>query len=139
MLWGCLRAGIAGWYARMKLRKGHRTVSARLDPEEDRIMEVYFENLTDENASLNQLSEDVSVLLQEAETLIQASSANLSKESKAQLESALARMKAQGERIKQQALLGAHATDRVIRKYPYQSMGVVFGLGLVLGVLLRRR
>ena len=114
-------------------------VSARLDLEEDRIMEVYFENLTDENASLNQLAEDVSVLLQEAETLIQASSANLSKESKAQLESALARMKAQGERIKQQALSGARATDRVIRKYPYQSIGVVFGLGLVLGVLLRRR
>jgi ElaB/YqjD/DUF883 family membrane-anchored ribosome-binding protein len=123
----------------MKLRKAHRPVSAQLDPEEDRIMEVYFENLTDENASLNQLAEDVSVLLQEAETLIQASSANLSKESKAQLESALARMKAQGERIKQQALSGARATDRVIRKYPYQSMGVVFGLGLVLGVLLRRR
>lgn len=123
----------------MKLRKAHSMVGARLHPEEDQTMEVYFENLTDENASLNQLAEDVSVLLQEAETLIQASSANLSKESKAQLESALARMKAKGERIKQQALSGARATDRVIRKYPYQSLGVVFGLGLIVGVLLRRR
>ena len=52
---------------------------------------------------------------------------------------ALARMKARGERIKHQALSGARATDRVIRKYPYQSLGVVFGLGLVLGVLLRRK
>jgi ElaB/YqjD/DUF883 family membrane-anchored ribosome-binding protein len=102
-------------------------------------MEVYFENLTDENASLNQLAEDVSVLLQEAETLIQASSANLSQASKAQLESALARMKARGERIKQQAIASARATDRVIRQYPYQSLGVVFGLGIVVGLLLRRK
>ena len=123
----------------MKSRKAHRTVSARLDPEEDRIMEVYFDNLTGEDASLDQLAEDVSGLLREAETLVQTSGANLSQESKAHLETALARMKARGERIKHQALSGARATDRVIRKYPYQSLGVVFGLGLVLGVLLRRK
>lgn len=102
-------------------------------------MEVYFENLTGENASLDQLADDVSVLLQDAEALVAASGANLSQETKAQLESALARMKARGGRIKQQALSGARATDRVIRRYPYQSMGVAFGLGILLGVLLRRR
>ena len=102
-------------------------------------MEVYFENLTGENASLNQLVEDVSVLLQEAETLVQTSGANLSKESKAELEGVLARMKARGGRLKQQALSGARATDRVIRQYPYQSLGLVFGLGILLGVILRRK
>lgn len=102
-------------------------------------MEVYFENLTGKNASLDQLAEDVSALLHDAETLVQATGANLSKESKAELESALARLKARGEGIKQQALSGARATDRVIRKYPYQSLGVVFGLGIVLGLLLRRK
>jgi ElaB/YqjD/DUF883 family membrane-anchored ribosome-binding protein len=102
-------------------------------------MEVYFENLTDENASLNQLAEDVSVLLQDAESLVQATGFNLSKESKAELENALARLKARGERIKQHALSGARATDRVIREYPYQSMGVVFGMGMLLGVLLGRK
>ncbi len=123
----------------MKLRKARRAVSTRLDPEGDRIMEVYFENLTAENASLNQLAEDVSVLLQDAETLVQASGGNLSPASKAELASALARMKAHGERIKQQALRGARATDRVIRQYPYQSMGVALGLGVLLGVILRRK
>lgn len=102
-------------------------------------MEVYFENLTDENASLNQLAEDVSGLLRDAETLVQTSGVNLPHESKAQLENALAQMKARGERIKQHALCGARATDRVIRKYPYQSLGVVFGLGIVVGFLLRRK
>ena len=123
----------------MKLRKARRNVSTRPDPEGDQIVEVYFENLTGDNASLDQLAEDVSVLLQDAETLVQATGTNLSKESKAELESALARMKARGERIRQQALSGARATDRVIRKYPYQSLGVVFGLGLVVGALLRRK
>lgn len=111
----------------------------RLDPERDQIMEVYFENLTGEHASLNQLAEDVSVLLQEAETLVHASGAALLPGSKAELEGALARLKARGDRIKLQALGGARATDRAIRKYPYQSLGVVFGLGIVLGMLLRRK
>lgn len=102
-------------------------------------MEVYFENLTGANASLNQLAEDVSLLMQDAEGLVKASGTNLSKEAKAELESALARMKARGERIKQQALSGARATDRVIRQYPYQSLGVALGLGVVLGLLLRRK
>jgi len=102
-------------------------------------MEVYFENLTGENASLGQLAEDVTALLHDAETLVQAGGAGLSQESRAELESTLARLKASGARIKQQALSGARATDRVIRKYPYQSLGVVFGLGIVLGVLLKRK
>ena len=126
-------------YARMKLWKARGNASNRIDPEEDRIMEVYFENLTGENASLGQLAEDVSALLHDAETLVQATGGNLSKESKAELESVLARLRARGERIKQQALSGARATDRVIRRYPYQSLGAVFGLGIVVGLLIRRK
>ena len=139
MLQGCLSPAIAGWYVRMKFRKAFHNMSTGLNPESDRIMEVYFDNLTGEHASLSQLSEDVSLLLQEAETLVHASGATLSKASKAELEDALTRLKARGERIKQQALFGARATDRVIRKYPYQSLGMVFGLGIVLGMLLRRK
>ena len=102
-------------------------------------MEVYFDNLTAENASLEKLAEDVTALLQDAEALVQASGGALSPATKAELESALARVKTRGERIKQHALAGARATDRVIRLYPYQSLGVVFGLGFLLGALLKRR
>ena len=102
-------------------------------------MEVYFENLTAEDASLDKLAEDVSLLLQDAEALVQASGANLSNAAKAKLESTLARVKTRGERIKQQTLAGARATDRVIRQHPYQSLGMVFGLGFLLGALLRRK
>jgi len=102
-------------------------------------MEVYFDNLTDENASLDKLAEDVTALVQDAEALVQASGGKLSETSKAEIESALQRVKTRGDRIKQQALASARATDRVIRRYPYQSLGVVFSLGLILGALLKRR
>ena len=102
-------------------------------------MEVYFDNLTAENASLEKLAEDVTMLVQDAEALVQASGGKLSEESKAELESALQRVKTRGERIKQQALAGARATDRVIREYPYQSLGVVFAVGVLIGALLKRR
>jgi len=31
------------------------------------------------------------------------------------------------------------ATDRVVREHPYQSIGVAFGVGLLIGVLINRR
>jgi ElaB/YqjD/DUF883 family membrane-anchored ribosome-binding protein len=81
----------------------------------------------------------VTALVQDAEALVQASGNQLSEASKAELASALERVKTRGERIRQQAMAGARATDRVIRQYPYQSLGVVFGLGLLLGALLKSR
>lgn len=102
-------------------------------------MEVYFDNLTAENASLDKLAEDVTLLLQDAEALVQASGGNLSEASRAEMQSALERVKTRGQRIKQQALAGVRATDRVIRRHPYQSLGVAFSLGLLLGALLKRR
>ena len=33
----------------------------------------------------------------------------------------------------------AKAADRVIREHPYQTIGLAFGLGLLIGVLARRR
>jgi len=102
-------------------------------------MEVYFDNLTAKNASLDKLAEDVSLLVQDAEELVHASGAQLSPKSKTELEKTLERVKTRGERIKQQALAGARATDRVIRQYPYQSLGVIFALGVLLGCLLKRK
>jgi len=36
---------------------------------------------------------------------------------------------------REKAIAGAKTTDRTVRLYPYQTLGVVFGLGLVLGVV----
>jgi len=102
-------------------------------------MEVYFDNLTAKNAPLDKLAEDVSLLVQDAEELVHASGAKLSPESQAELEDALERVKTLGERIKRQALASARATDRIIRQYPYHSLGTIFALGVLLGFLLRRK
>ena len=42
-------------------------------------------------------------------------------------------------RLEEKAAAGARATDKVIREHPYQSIGVAFGIGLLIGVLVTRK
>ena len=37
--------------------------------------------------------------------------------------------------VKEQAIERARITDRAVREHPYQTLGIVFGVGLLLGVL----
>ena len=41
--------------------------------------------------------------------------------------------------IQEKTTAGARATDRCIREHPYESLGVAFGVGLLIGVLINRR
>jgi ElaB/YqjD/DUF883 family membrane-anchored ribosome-binding protein len=34
---------------------------------------------------------------------------------------------------------GAKAADQIIRKHPYESIGIALGVGLLIGVLVRRK
>jgi ElaB/YqjD/DUF883 family membrane-anchored ribosome-binding protein len=43
------------------------------------------------------------------------------------------------QRAEEAAVQRAKAADRVIRDHPYQTIGLAFGLGLLIGVLARRR
>ena len=42
-------------------------------------------------------------------------------------------------RLEDKAIDGAKAANKTIRQHPYQSIGVGFGLGLLIGVLLARK
>jgi ElaB/YqjD/DUF883 family membrane-anchored ribosome-binding protein len=42
-------------------------------------------------------------------------------------------------RVQEGTVAGAKATDRAIREHPYESLGVAFGLGVLIGVLIARR
>ena len=41
--------------------------------------------------------------------------------------------------IQEKAVHSARATDRVIRDHPYESLGIAFGVGVLIGVLVNRR
>ena len=47
--------------------------------------------------------------------------------------------KATCRRLEEKAIEGAKATDKVIREHPYHSIGVAFGIGLLIGVLVTRK
>jgi len=45
-------------------------------------------------------------------------------------------LKAGAVGVKQKAIFGAQSTDRAIRKSPYQTIAIVFGVGLIVGLLV---
>ena len=55
------------------------------------------------------------------------------------LANALESAKRTCRRLEDKAIEGAKAADRTIRDHPYQSLGVAFGVGLLIGVLVTRR
>jgi ElaB/YqjD/DUF883 family membrane-anchored ribosome-binding protein len=48
-------------------------------------------------------------------------------------------LKAMVQRAEEKAVEQAKAADRVIREHPYQTIGLAFGLGVLIGVLVRRK
>ena len=57
----------------------------------------------------------------------------------AKLETAIERAKDTCERLEERAAAAARATDKVIKKHPYEAIGVALGLGLLIGMLVMRR
>ena len=54
------------------------------------------------------------------------------------LETAIERAKDTCERLEKRGAAAARATDKVIKKHPYEAIGVGLGLGLLIGVLVMR-
>jgi len=48
-------------------------------------------------------------------------------------------LKAMLQRAEDLTVERAKAADRVIRDHPYQTIGLAFGVGLLIGILARRR
>ena len=88
------------------------------------------------------LMHDLKLLTRDVEELLQSTAGDVSekaKEARARLRSALESAKDSCEELQDKAVAGAKATDKVIRDHPYQSIGVAFGVGLLIGVLAIRR
>jgi ElaB/YqjD/DUF883 family membrane-anchored ribosome-binding protein len=102
-------------------------------------METYFYNMTAEEGTKEKLLQDLMVLLRDAEELIKATGENVGRKSREELMAALAKAKTTCQRVEKRAAAGAQSADRVIRDYPYSTMGLAFGLGLFIGILANRR
>ncbi len=66
------------------------------------------------NVNVDQFLEDIKTVVRDGEELLKAGVTT----------------------AKERALFGARTTDKKVRQYPYQSLGVVFGLGLLAGVIV---
>ena len=85
---------------------------------------------------------DLKVIARDTEELIKASAGHVgekAQEARARLSAAIESTKAACRRLEERAIEGAKATDKVIREHPYQSIGVAFGIGMLIGVLVTRK
>jgi ElaB/YqjD/DUF883 family membrane-anchored ribosome-binding protein len=60
-------------------------------------------------------------------------------EIRVKLESAIGKAKGACERLEEKTVAAAKAADKVVREHPYQAIGIGFALGLLIGVLARRK
>jgi ElaB/YqjD/DUF883 family membrane-anchored ribosome-binding protein len=63
---------------------------------------------------------------------------NKKSELRARLEAAVEKAKAACESLQAKTAAAAKATDQTVREHPYQAVGIAFGVGLLIGVLVVR-
>lgn len=96
--------------------------------------------------SREKVAEDLRHLAHDAEELLKVTAGEVGeklsekgREARSRLLATLEKAKSTCHRIEVRAIDAAKATDKVIREHPYQSIGVAFGVGLLIGVLVSRR
>ena len=88
-----------------------------------------------------QLTGDLKAVVRDAEDLMKATASQTGEkvsEVRSRLAAAVESAKATCQRLEQKAVAAAKATDQAIRQHPYESIGIAFGLGLLIGVLVAR-
>ncbi len=91
--------------------------------------------------STENLLRDLKAVVQDGEDLLKAGAQHVSEKGTAVRERLAAGLEAAKEtcrKLEEKARAGAQATDRVIREHPYQSIGIAFGVGVLIGILLNR-
>ena len=102
-------------------------------------METFFKNMTAEEGTKEKLAQDLMTLIHDAEELVKATGGDLADKSKEELIAALDRLKSTCRRLEQQAVRRSKAADAFIRDHPYEAVGIGLGIGLLIGVLARRK
>lgn len=89
----------------------------------------------------NKLIRDLKLVAQDAEALIKATAGDVNeraREARARLSKAVEAAKETAVELQDKATEKAKLADEVVREHPYESIGVAFGVGLLLGVLFGR-
>jgi ElaB/YqjD/DUF883 family membrane-anchored ribosome-binding protein len=89
----------------------------------------------------DKLVKDLRLVVQDAEDLIRATAGEVNektKQARARLAQTLEKAKVSVQDLQVKAAEKAKVADEVIRQHPYESLGVAFGLGLLLGVIVNR-
>ena len=92
--------------------------------------------------SAERLLADMKLVMRDAEDLLKATADEVgakTKEARVQLTETLRDAREKCSELEAKAIEGAKAADKTIREHPYQSIGMAFGVGLVLGILLQRK
>ena len=90
----------------------------------------------------NQLTEKFQSVTEDAEHFVKETASGLgdrAREARARLAASLASARGNLGKLNEKAIEGAKATDKVIRANPYQSIGIAFGVGILIGVLVTRK
>lgn len=89
---------------------------------------------------------DLRALSTDAEELLKVTAHDMSdkaKEARARVTAALDRARVSCDSLQERtvasAKVAAQKADTVIRAHPYESIGIAFGIGLLLGVLVNRK
>ena len=92
--------------------------------------------------STQKLLHDLRQVVQDGEEVLRAGAGELGEKgaaARAKLSAALDSAKETARKLQEKTVAGAKATDKVIREHPYQSIGIAFGVGLLIGVLVNRK
>jgi ElaB/YqjD/DUF883 family membrane-anchored ribosome-binding protein len=92
--------------------------------------------------STAKLLQDLRQVVQDGEEVLRAGMGELGEKgaaARAKLSSALDAARETARKLQDKTVAGAKATDKVIREHPYQSIGIAFGVGLLIGVLVNRK
>jgi ElaB/YqjD/DUF883 family membrane-anchored ribosome-binding protein len=93
-------------------------------------------------ANMEKLVTDLKTLSHDAEAMLSATAGQAGEkvsELRSRLNASLEAAKATYRRIEERTIAGAKVADKTIREHPYETAGVAFGIGLLIGVLVSRR
>ena len=89
----------------------------------------------------DKLMRDLKVVANDAEALIKATAGDMSekaKDARARLSQAVASARETCLDLQSKAAEQAKVADEMVREHPYQTIGIAFGVGVLLGVLFGR-